>query len=175
MTCIDGCFPRRCSCVWLAVGFQVKANANSKRTWRRFLTLITQSVTLGSDNEAGTAKSPRSCDLHDCSTISCSEFPGKPQRRCLFDQVSLADVTPGQDDFSRKQKPEKQRTESKVFLTYFCACGVFPTGRRRWVKMRRRGEQREDSSTLIAMETSPENNYGSITPVLVFHPWRIKS
>ncbi|XP_044058924.1 anoctamin-7 [Siniperca chuatsi] len=28
--------------------------------------------------------------------------------------------------------------------------------------MRRRGEQREDSATLIAMETKPENNYGSI-------------
>lgn len=31
--------------------------------------------------------------------------------------------------------------------------------------MRRRTEQREDSSTLIAMETNPENNYGSISRV----------
>lgn len=31
--------------------------------------------------------------------------------------------------------------------------------------MRNKGEQKEDSTTLIAMVTKPEDNYGSITMV----------
>ncbi|XP_063762625.1 anoctamin-7 [Eleginops maclovinus] len=38
-----------------------------------------------------------------------------------------------------------------------------PAGGRRRRRMRRRGEPREDSATLIAMETEVEKNYGSVT------------